>query len=532
MQDFITYAQFEGFWERFQPETPFGRSVKEAMTIHRNAVDLERIWNETEVALGMLSELEGDPARLSRISHHLKRIPRVPEAPRGLYDEVEIFQFKKFLHNYKSLVFLVNVDVRRAFAFDYASDALEELLDTGRQSPESFYIADAFSKELAEVRAEIQTVNTEIQALQHDRSEAIRTQWNLSFGDRPFLVVPRELLSDPAKAGALLLVEPFDETRFTVRPVPSGEELILLERRSALLAKERVCEGTVLAEISAAVNGEFERVQSYREAITRFDLAFARARMARDYQMVRPRFHGRSVAVTGGRFLPCEEVCRELGTTYLPLEVTLDASATVIFGSNMGGKTVALKTLAFLQLCAQAGLFVPAEAFSTRLFQHFHYLGEGCAKGEVRGLSGFGFEIRSFIEAWDSFSKSTLVIFDEFARTTNSREAEAILSAVVESVSRSETVTALFSTHFRGVSRLPEIQYLRMQGLDRRGLALGQDAAMTLAARIRIIDEHMEFRLIPDAEDAQVADAIVVAELLGLPSEIASRAKHYFKQDC
>ncbi|MFZ1613519.1 MAG: hypothetical protein WAT51_05070, partial [Holophaga sp.] len=78
MQDFITYAQFEGFWERFQPETPFGRSVKEAMTIHRNAVDLERIWNETEVALGMLSELEGDPARLSRISHHLKRIPRVP----------------------------------------------------------------------------------------------------------------------------------------------------------------------------------------------------------------------------------------------------------------------------------------------------------------------------------------------------------------------------------------------------------------------------------------------------------------------
>ena len=85
--------------------------------------------------------------------------------------------------------------------------------------------------------------------------------------------------------------------------------------------------------------------------------------------------------------------------TYTPLDAVLDANVTVIFGSNMGGKTVALKSFAFLQACAQTGLFVPAVRFETRLFKHFHYLGEGAAKEETQGLSGFGFEIRQFVEA-------------------------------------------------------------------------------------------------------------------------------------
>lgn len=530
MRDFIAYAQFETFWNRIQPQTPFGRADHEAMTIHRSPADLEYIWDETEVALRLLEELEGDPACLSRILHHLKRLPRFPQVAKERFDEVEFFQFKKFLYNYKSLVYLVNLEVRRTFGFRYESEAFEQLLDTGRQSPESFFVSDSFSDALSEVRAEIQTVNEAIKALQLVRAEAIQKRWGLAFGDRAFLVVPRDLLGEFDEAGTLVMVEPFDETKITLRPLPCTEELRLVERRSLLSSQERFCEDEVLTRLSFAANRELENLNAYQEALTRFDLALAGARLAREFHLVRPRLHAGPVEMKGGRFLPCEELCRDLGTAYAPLEASFDCPATVIFGSNMGGKTVVLKTLAFLQLCTQAGLFVPAESFSTRLFQHFHYLGEGCSQSEGRGLSGFGFEIRRLVDAWATLSEPALMLFDEFARTTNSKEAEAILSAVVEALTQLPEVTALFSTHFHGVRRLSEARYLRMKGLDRQGLALARDAEIPLDARIRLIDEHMAFHLVPDNEAMQSADAIAVAELLGLPSGIAERATHYFEQ--
>ncbi|MDP2877692.1 MAG: hypothetical protein Q8O00_15995 [Holophaga sp.] len=530
MRDFIAYAQFESVWECFQPETPFGRTAKDAMTIHREASELERIWDDTESALQLLEELGSEPARLSQITHHLKRIPRIQETPRPQFDEVEIFQFKKFLYNYKCLASLLNTEIQNSFGFGYESNDFEKLLDTGRQSAESFFVADAFSEELAKVRADIETTNVAIQALQQQRVEAIQARWGLHFGDRTFLIVPRELLSDLGVAATLLVVEPFDERRYSVRPLACGEELNLQEHRSALLSKERLCENHVLVTLSSAADCELENLKSYQDAVTRFDLAFARARLAQAHSFVRPRLQGGPIEISQGRFLPCEALCQELGTPYLPLDACFDTPATVIFGSNMGGKTVVLKSLAFLQLCAQTGLFVPAAAFATRVFQHFSYLGEGRENADTKGLSGFGCEIRGLVETWKTLGESTLVIFDEFARTTNSMEAEAILSAVVESLQGKPHVIALFSTHFRGVQRFPEARYLRMKGLDRQGLALEQDAGMALASRIRVIDEHMDFRLVPDVANAQVADAIAVAKLLGLAPEIAARAEHFFNQ--
>jgi len=528
MRDVLAYAQFGPFWERFLPETPFGRAEKEAVSPWTHAAELGRIWDETDQALALLVALGGDAVRLSRIQHHLKRLPRFCEDAKPLYDEVEIFQFKKFLHNFKSLADLLDPGTRRTFGFAYASEALEQLLDQGRQSAESFYVADAYSAALAEIRADIRETDAAIQALQGRRSAEIQARWGFDFGPRAFLLVPREAIGRPEDASDLLRVEPFDETKVAIRVQSSAEEFLLLERRSGLLSRERAAEDDVLEMLSHALRNEGEHFAEYREAITRFDLAFARARMAQDYNLVRPSLGGDVLAISGGRFVPCEEACRELGTDYVALDARFEGTS-VIFGSNMGGKTVVLKTLAFLQLCAQMGLFVPAEAFTTRLFQHFHYLGEGHVSQPAQGLSGFGFEIRSLVEAARDFDAPTLVLFDEFARTTNSLEAEAILSAVLEFVAARPGVVALFSTHFRRVRRLPGVSYLRMKGLNREGLDLGLASGEALAARIRLIDQRMEYHLVKDNGGPGASDAIAVAGLLGLDAGIARRAADFFE---
>jgi DNA mismatch repair ATPase MutS len=529
MRDFLAYAEFGGFWERFHPETPFGREEKERLTIHTAPEDLEKIWDQTDCLLAFLAKLEGDTVRLSRITHHLKRIPRFPEEPRSVYDEVEIFQFKKFLHNYKSIGELLDHEVQHRFGFSFVSASFERLLDVGRQSAESFYVADEYSPELASVRAEIRKVDESLRFARDHRAAEIKARWGLEFGFKDFLLVVRKTIGDPQAASDLLLVEPYDETMYAVRPLRSAEELVLSERRTALLSKERSCEEAVLEHLSRVASEELPRLLEYREVVRAFDLALARARLAREYDLIRPTIGTGALRIDRGRFIPCEEMCRDLGTPYTALDAMLDASVTVVFGSNMGGKTIVLKSIAFLQLCAQTGLFVPADRFETRVFRHFHYLGEGCIREDIQGLSGFGFEIRQLNQAWEAFQEPTLALFDEFARTTNSHEAEAILSAVIEGMSGNHAVMAFFSTHFRGVQRFRNVSYLRMKGLDRAGLDLHEADGVALDERIRLINKHMEHRLVPDDETRTVSDAIAVAALLGMDPAIARRAENFYQ---
>lgn len=532
MRDVLAYAQFDRIWARFQPETPFGRAAKEALALQVESAALQAIWDDTEAALACLAALEADPVRLDRLHHHLKRLPRVCEVARERYDEVEIFQFKKFLHNHKSLVELLDPGTRRHFGLAYGSQDLEHLLDRGRQSAESFYVADAYSEDLADARQALRETDTALQELRSRRLGEIQARWGFDFGPREFLLVPRDVLGPPEAASDLLRVEPFDATRVAIRVQEAAEAYRLQERRTSLLARERAAEEAVLALLSGALGQELERFAAYRSALTRFDLAFARAALARELRLVRPALGQGAIEIAGGRFLPCEDTCGALGTAYVPLDARFEGPATVLFGSNMGGKTIVLKTLAFLQLCTQMGLFVPARAFTTRLFRHIHYLGEGRVTQAERGLSGFGFEIRSFVEASQDFGEPTLVLFDEFARTTSSVEAEALLSAVLEDLAGRPEVVALFSTHFRGVRRFPGVSYLRMQGLNRAALDLapGEPAEATLEARIRHIDQCMAYRLSADEGTAEASDAIAVARLLGLAPALAARATTFFEQ--
>ena len=544
-EEFFIYAEFDDFWQKFRPLTPFAREVHARRPVWTRADELEALWNQTQMALDLLDGC--DEFQASRLSHHLKRLPRIPCEEKARYDEVELFQVKKFLHNYRALADKLPQLIRNFFGLEWPCQELLECLGVGRQNPETFYISDEYSAELAGIRADIRLLDEALARIRARRAEQIEEEWNLGFGTREFLVVSRERLrsfEDSLEAGLarmerLLLVEPYDQTHFLVRPRASAEELRLEEERLGLQARERAAEDRVLEDLSARVRAELPHLEACQKGVQAFDLALTRARLSREQNLTRPRLtlEG-AIQIQTGRFVPCEEACRRRGTTYRPLDATFDTSATVVFGSNMGGKTVVLKTLAFLQACTQTGLFVPAGRFVTRVFQHFHYVGEGGERAPSQGLSGFGFEVRQFNRVWRDLDQPTLVLFDEFARTTHSREAEALISAILEVLAANPQAVALFSTHFRGVRRLPGVRYLRMKGLNKEGLGFsqdggegpssGQDGGNELDQRIRLIDNHMEYLLVPDEGIPRNSDALAVATLLGMDPTLASRAERFF----
>jgi DNA mismatch repair ATPase MutS len=202
----------------------------------------------------------------------------------------------------------------------------------------------------------------------------------------------------------------------------------------------------------------------------------------------------------------------------------------------MGGKTVALETLVFMQVLAQAGFFVPAASFDAPVAPLIHYVGELRRttlkdRPEGEGLSGFGFEIRSFVEAWEESREGAFMVLDEFARTTSSHEAEAILTAVVSALVERKGLRSVFSTHFRGVGRLAGVRYLRVRGLDREAArcTICDDEGEPLRDRIRRINGMMEYGLVDDTGPGPGgSDAVAIASLLGLDRGIVARAEEIY----
>ena len=538
------FSQAPRFWARFCPLSPYGKDERDARRVLSDRAAIEALYDGTEAALDLLERLGADPSTLDRISYHLKRVPRIslePVEEGQSYDLIELFQVKKFIANYRRVGQLAGPEARDYFDLAFASQDLAEALDLGGSDSESFYVSDAYDPRLKEVRSRI-AIHDAVAAA--DRAEALgraEREYGLSFEGREFALVSRatgwRLLQDRSA----FAVEPYDDGRLVVRLQPGERELEAAAERDSAAEEEKRLEGEVLKRLSALVSAELPRLESYIASLTAFDLALARASLVRDYGLSRPMLADipagsppSPLRLERGVYLPCAWDCEALGLEYSPLNLAISQSSTVVFGSNMGGKTVALETIVFFQVLAQAGFFVPATSYATQVYPLIHYVGEGKERASA-GLSGFGFEIRSFVEAWEGSRSGAFVVFDEFARTTSSREAEAILSAVVESLAARPGTRSFFSTHFRGVARLDGVRYLRVKGLDREAAqsAICADAGETadepLRERIKRINGMMRYGLQDDAElGLSGSDAVAIASLLGLDGAIVCRAEAFY----
>ena len=130
----------------------------------------------------------------------------------------------------------------------------------------------------------------------------------------------------------------------------------------------------------------------------------------------------------------------------------------------MGGKTVVLKTTAFFQILAQMGFFVPAEYYQTQVFKKIYFAGNISGE-DTDGLSGFGLEMRAFIDSSD-LSEKSLIFMDEFAKTTNSNEATSLLSAIIKTFSENPNAFMFISTHFSDLPENKNAASLKMKGFD------------------------------------------------------------------
>ena len=314
--------------------------------------------------------------------------------------------------------------------------AIEKAIDRGE-------IRDDASAELARIRRQQRSLRDEVRdtcaalVRKHSAARYLSEPVVTVRGGRYVVPVRKEFVAqfggvvhDESASGSTAFVEPLAcvEANNRIRSLEAAEA-----REIARILGE-------LSELVRAQAGDLRRNASLRAHL---DSIGARGRWALQVQANAPDLvDDRVVRVVRGRhpLLRHEAV---------PLDVTLgeEFDVLIVSGPNMGGKSVALKTIGLFCALAYAGVPLPA-APGTRIgwFEHI-----ACVLGDEQSiaadLSSFSAHLRALRDAARRAGSGSIILVDEIGSGTEPGAGAAIAQAFLEAaMARGAKVVA--TTHF------------------------------------------------------------------------------------
>ncbi len=296
-----------------------------------------------------------------------------------------------------------------------------------------------------------------------------------------------------------------------------------LRERDAAIAAVAAAEEAARSALSAGVRERCGGLERGAGWLGEVDVLVCAAQFAQTYECRAAEVCGAPVlSFEHARFLPLAQLLAREGRSYAPIDVELTGVA-VLSGPNMGGKTVALRTCGAVALCVAFGIPVPAKRARVGLFDRISWIGIGAQSPQDGGLlSAFASEVVRLRALLQAGTKRTLVLADEFARTTTPREGRALLIAVIERL-RAQGGCAFAATHLAGVAMAAGVRHLAVRGL--RGIPRRPDTH-DLERALVVLADSMDYTLVEVSDDsAAPADAIALASLLGLDDGIVEAAR-------
>ncbi|GIU66484.1 DNA mismatch repair protein MutS [Candidatus Phycosocius spiralis] len=258
-----------------------------------------------------------------------------------------------------------------------------------------------------------------------------------------------------------------------------------------------------------------EPIRAVGEALATLDVEAGLALWAIEAKATRPVLDdGFGFHVIGGRHPVVEAALIKAGQIFTANACALDASGTaaprlkLITGPNMAGKSTYLRQNALFAILAQAGSYVPAEAFHLGLVDRI-FSRVGASDDLSKGRSTFMVEMVETATILNSAGPRAFVILDEIGRGTATYDGLAIAWAVAEYLHETNRCRALFATHYHELTSLS-------QRLDACGNA-------SLRAKEWKGDLIFLHELVEGAADRSYG--VQVAKLAGMPASAVARAK-------
>ena len=307
-----------------------------------------------------------------------------------------------------------------------------------------------------------------------------------------------------------------------------AEKENLRMQRTRLCAEEDSEETKVRRAMGAALAPLADGLLEDTETLGRLDFIIQKALFAVRYGGILPEITDGELELTDMVNPELCDLLEQKGRRFVPVSIALTRGATVITGANMGGKSVAMKTVALNVLLLQAGFLVCAKRARMPLFHSVKMLFDDLQSIQS-GLSGCGSEIVEFQKALSEVEEGySLFLLDEFARGTNPDEGARIVQAVTRYLNDVDAIS-LLTTHYDKVAEFAHAHYqiIGLRDVDpeeiRRELAASGEDGVAVIAR------HMNYGLyrVEGASDCP-RDALNICRMLSLKPEILEKIQQAY----
>ncbi|MGL4383273.1 MAG: MutS-related protein [Bacilli bacterium] len=204
-------------------------------------------------------------------------------------------------------------------------------------------------------------------------------------------------------------------------------------------------EQAICQEIKYFIGNYVEAIKANIKLITYLDMLIAKAKMALHTKQTRPIIAS-TIVLKQAYNLLFKDILSKQKQSLTKIDLALTKPINILMGSNMSGKSLALKTLAFNVACFNYGFYCMADYASMMLVDYLIVLDDD--QDDLKsGLSRFGQEITLINQSLDVINKQNgLLIIDEVARGTNPYEAKIILESLALYLNQTKQTT-LISTH-------------------------------------------------------------------------------------
>lgn len=206
----------------------------------------------------------------------------------------------------------------------------------------------------------------------------------------------------------------------------------------------------ILTALTDELRPHIPLLLDYHNLLSKVDFVRAKALFAIDIDADMPELSKEaSISLVNARHPLLLLNFKDSGHAVVPLNIAIDKEQRIIVvsGPNAGGKSVCMKTVGLLQLMAQAGLLIPADATSKiGIFrQVFADIGDDQSiESDLSTYSAHLSKMKHFSEHADA---KTLVLIDEFGTGTDPLFGGPIAEAVLDVLNRKQ-VRGVVTTHY------------------------------------------------------------------------------------
>jgi DNA mismatch repair protein MutS len=259
------------------------------------------------------------------------------------------------------------------------------------------------------------------------------------------------------------------------------------------------------------------RLQAAGAAVACLDVLATLAHVAVRRRYVRPELHaGRPELARGDVALRIQAGRHPVVETMMPREdfipndLVLDDDGWIVIltGPNMAGKSTILRQVGLIQLLAQVGSFVPADAATLPVCDRI-FTRVGASDNLARGQSTFMVEMNETAAILHGATDRSLVLLDEIGRGTSTYDGVSIAWAVTEHLHAHVGARTIFATHYHELTQLGDL----LEGVRNMNVVVRESGDDIVFLR----------RLEPGGADRSYG--IQVGRLAGLPPEVIARAK-------